>query len=72
MVGSKKIYTKAQSGFFCRSKGHGFIDDDTAMAVADAKVGHKTCTSVCCPCAINILMNIYLLKCLTATGVPIY
>ena len=24
--------------FFCRSKGHGFIDDDTATAIAEAKV----------------------------------
>ena len=27
--------------FFCRSKGHGFIDDDMATAAADAKVGVK-------------------------------
>jgi hypothetical protein len=24
--------------FFCRSKGHGFIDDDTAAAIVEAKV----------------------------------
>ena len=27
--------------FFCRSKGHGFIDDDIATATADAKVWTK-------------------------------
>ena len=48
--------------FFCRSKGHGFIDDDTAMAVADAKVRHKTCTSVGCPYTTHILIYIYLLS----------
>ena len=31
--------------FFCRSKGHGFIDDDIATATAEAKVCSSNCTS---------------------------
>ena len=30
--------------FFCRSKGHGFIDDDIATATAEAKVCSWNCT----------------------------
>ena len=30
--------------FFCRSKGHGFIDDDIATATAEAKVCSWNCS----------------------------
>ena len=42
--------------FFCRSKGHGFIDDDMATATADAKVGFEK---------LSILLHLYSLKVFT-------
>merc|ERR1711981_431367 len=44
--------------FFCRSKGHGFIDDDTATAIAEAKNnitnGHSTGMNVSIPVFMHI------------------
>ena len=42
--------------FFCRSKGHGFIDDDMATAAADAKVGVKDINLAYCH-ELNIVHN---------------